>query len=480
MKNFTFFVILTAFVLAACGAPATPTFVPTLPPAPTNTLVPPPTETPIPPTATIEPSPTPLPLGGGGKLIMKVNPLLVPKEFNAQKPASWFVSSSDGTNLKLLDWQIWSLSPDGKRALTYTGDYPNYKVTLRNLDDTGAVPMDDSLSYFINSSYQTALWLPNGNVVLLAFEPKQQAKISAYIVSPDGKLTKWEKLSQIMKSYAHFLVISPDGENLYWENDSCPTGGGQCKSEYYLTKLDDSEQKRILSNVYSFQDMSISPSGQYIVYLDNSYQALNGCFIYKVADGTTTKITPDDKATGLGYCFSGNRGSHWSPTEDKLFGQNPDGYSVLNVPDGKITTFPEINAGSCYSASWTPDGKNLFLSVCTKDNSYKQYGMGGGVIDEYTKFVPSIGARLIDISSGIVTEYPDAGFCKTVISPDSKWVLFYLCKNENNLANPSQILNLDTKEMVPLFQGFVSDDPMALVQQNGASYYKGWLVFWIP
>jgi hypothetical protein len=176
-----------------------------------------------------------------------------------------------------------------------------FKQSLRNLDGTDAIPLDASLSYYIHSSFQTAIWLPNGTAVLLAFEPKQRAKISAYIVSPDGKLTKWEKLSQIMKNYAHFLVISPDGKNLYWRNESCPTGGGQCKPTYYLTKLDDSEQKRILYNVYSFQDMYISPSGQYIVYLDNSYQVLKGCFIYNVADGTVTKIASDKNPKGLGY-----------------------------------------------------------------------------------------------------------------------------------------------------------------------------------
>lgn len=59
MKNFTLFVILTIFALAACGAPATPIPEATLPPAPTKTPTPPPTETPMPPTATLTPSPTP-------------------------------------------------------------------------------------------------------------------------------------------------------------------------------------------------------------------------------------------------------------------------------------------------------------------------------------------------------------------------------------------------------------------------------------
>lgn len=49
MKKILFVVILTVFVLSACGTPATPV------PVPTNTPVPLPTETPIPPTATLVP-----------------------------------------------------------------------------------------------------------------------------------------------------------------------------------------------------------------------------------------------------------------------------------------------------------------------------------------------------------------------------------------------------------------------------------------
>jgi hypothetical protein len=92
-----------------------------------------------------------------------------------------------------------------------------------------------------------------------------------------------------------------------------------------------------------------------------------------------------------------------------------------------------------------------------------------------------LGQRVIDISDGKVTEYPDTGICNAAeISPDSKWVLLFLCTNENNLVvYPSQLLNLDTKEMVPLLQGFVSDDPKALAQSNDG-LYKDWSVFWIP
>jgi hypothetical protein len=488
VKKFLLVVVLTVFILSACGSIATPV------PAPTNTPLPPPTETPIPPTATLEPSPTPVPLGGGGKLIMKVNPLLVPKEFNAQEPASWFTASSDGTNLKLLDWQIWSLSPDGKRALTYTIDK---KVSLTNLDGTGLIPLDASLNFFINvwrrGYEQPAIWLPNGNVVVVARE-EQSAKASMYFISRDGKLTIWEKPSQIMGCGAELLFLSPNGEDIYWENIIC--GDGWSKHEYYVTKLDDSEQKQILKKAAkNAQSFYLSPSGQYIVYLNNRGLYPDGCYVYKIADGTTTKILPDipDRGIqGLGFCVNHN---HWSPTEDILVKEPidmKDGISIWSAADGKIShvgIFSDINAGGCDSISWTPDGKYLFLSVCVEKYSGELSSLHYSNGDITLPFDKSLGQRLINISTGEVTEYPDAGFCKNaVISPDSKWVLLDLCTNEKNLlVYPSQLLNLDTKEMVPLFQSFVSDNPEVLPEPPPCrqspcqdSIYKDWYIFWIP
>ncbi len=281
MKNFTLFVILTVFVLVACGAPATSTPEPTLSPAPTNTFVPP-------PTATLEPTLTPTP----------------------------------------------SLTP-----------LPPCDVSTR--------PLDDSLDYYVNSNYITAVCLPNGNKIVLAYEKKNPTKISAYIVSPDENLTKWEKPSQIMNKFAHFMFISPDGQKLYWKN-VVMCGNRQCKSEFYVTSLDDSEQKRIFTNINGAQDIYISPSGQYISYIDNSFQKLRGCFIYNIADDKSTKLVPDTSeygwVRGMDYCFGEN---HWSPKDDKLYAKTKTGYSVINVPDGEITSF------SMEWISWDDYYKNI-------------------------------------------------------------------------------------------------------------------------
>jgi len=308
-------------------------------------------------------------------------------------------------------------------------------------------------------------------VALIASEKKgygPNSRDSMYILNPDGELTKLEEPSKLMKHYAYFLLPSPDGRNIYWANSN--------SKERYVTNLDNMESKRILKKVVGFQDMHISPSGKYIVFLDNSYRTLNGCFIYNVADDTLTKIMPEDGSRGDHFCGFGN---HWSPTEDKLFGITRNGYALLNVPDGKITTFPGGDADSCRIASWMPDGKHIFLSLCT---TYDQYGMGEmnrpNINTRYQDFIQSIGARLMNISDGKVTKYPDGGFCEVIISPDSKWVLFYACKNQEKLIDsPSKMLNLDTKEMVPIFTEFVSKRTDAPPDQNNQYF---WSVTWLP
>jgi hypothetical protein len=282
MKKLTLFVLLTIFVLTACGSPTTTAFNPTLPPstvtlppAPTNTLIPPPTETPLRPTETLEPTLIPTP----------------------------------------------TLTP-----------VPPCNVDTR--------PSDDSVIFYINDNYTTAVCLPNGNKLVLAYEIKHPTKISAYIVNPDGKLTIWEKPSQLMQQFASFLFASPDGNILYWES-AVMCGNRECKTLYYASNLDDSGYKRIFANVNSAQNIYISPSGQYIVYLDNSFQQLRGCYIYDVEKNTSTRINPDNSKYGwatLGedYCFGEN---HWSPKDDKLYAETKTGYSIMNVPDGKITSF---------------------------------------------------------------------------------------------------------------------------------------------
>ena len=471
MKKILFVLFLMVFVLSACGTPENS--IPTTTSTPTSS----PTETPIPPTATLEPSPTPMPLGGGGNFIMQINPLLASAEVSSEESAIWFSASTDGTNLERLDWQVWSISPDGKHALTYNADNV---VTLKNLDGSSDIPLDESLDYYIiprsNVGNETTLWLPSGDVVVLAREKDNRTKFSVNIVSKEGKLTKLEKPSQIIKAYATFLFATPDGEKLFWKN----CANQSCK--YYVTALDDSEQTQIFGKLGSVQNVYISPSGKYASYVDNSGQKLRGCFIYDIAENTSTQLLPDDGLRGQDYCFGGN---HWSPIEDKLFGITPTGFSLLSVPDGEVTTFSEVNVGSCYIANWTPDGKNIFLSTCTEENTYNENGMGsmGGIDNAYfyiRDFVKSAGARLINVADGKVIEYPDAGFCNTSISPDSKWVLFYQCKDENNLATVSpQLLNLETKEMTPVLQELTSDNP-DIYARNGGGVDQSWLVFWTP
>lgn len=473
MKKIIFTVTLFIFIVSACAA--SEDAIPSVTSLPTTSNS---VNTPVQPTTTIEPSPTPtlVPLGGGGKFIMHINPLLVPEEFSPQKPYAWFSASSDGTNLKHLDYNIWSISPDGKRALVYN---QVGVVFLINLDDDSEIMLDDSLFYYFiprsSVDSQTAFWLPNGDAVVLAGEKANSGKLFVHIVGKDGAMRKLEKPTQIMRKYAAFLFSSPDGKYLYWKNCatiSCP--------QYYVTATDDSEQKQILGSLADVQEMHFSPSGQYATYITST--PVESCFIYNIADGTSTQLLPGENH-GLDFCSGG---SHWSPNEDKLFGRTKTGFSIFSAPDDEIIKtipFSEVNVGTCYVANWMPNGDGIFLSTCIdKDNLDGRNLMGGtNNVRLYMRdYVQSIGARLIDISSGKVTEYLDAGFCNAIVSPDSKWILFYQCKGENNLAvNPSQLLNLETQEMTPVFQEFVSDS-MEIYSRSSMDVDQSWLVFWLP
>ena len=461
----------------------TNTLISTNTPTSTNTITP--TYTPI-PTGTA----TPVPLGGEGTFVMGTSPHLVPKWFNSQEPFIWYSASSDGSNIKLLDGQIWSISPDGKRALTYTTNNNSDQnvVSLTNLDGAGTILLDNSIDYFIcnettDCHETTAMWLPNGDVMLLGYVKNQHSQISIYIVSPDGLLKKWEKPSLTMKNFADLLFVTPDGKKLIWQNYTC--ANSFCTtSGYYISSLDDSEQEHILPIIFAKQDTYLSPSGQYITYSDYSGGTFRGCYIYKIADGTSTKI-PQVSNIPMDFCNNLGTGSHWSPTEDKLWGPTMNGYSIYSVSDGtmnEIATFSDI--GYCFPR-WTPDGKYLFLNDCTdtktKFSDLENMKFFFKSFSDLT-FNESLGQGLIDISSGKITKFPDTGFCDNVISSDSQWALIYACKNEKDLVvYPSQLLNLNTKVMVPIFNDFVADSNLNISQTSGAIIHNTvWSVFWTP
>lgn len=169
-----------------------------------------------------------------------------------------------------------------------------------------------------------------------------------------------------------------------------------------------------------------------------------------------------------------------------------DGISIWSATDGKIryvSSYSDIKAGSC-GVIWTPDGKYLFLFVCSEKYSSEQFGIHFSKGDKILPFEKSLGQRLVNISTGEVIEYPDAGFCKNAfISPDSKWVLLSFCVNEENLLiYPSQLINLETKEMTPIFQNFLPENPEYIRnpyafendQPLPKDIYKDWYFFWFP
>jgi hypothetical protein len=282
---------------------------------------------------------------------------------------------------------------------------------------------------------------------------------------------------------AKLMFVTPDGKKLVWQNfilvDHMYKSSG-----YYISNLDDSEQEHILPNIFASQADYLSPSGQYILYHDFSKGDSRTCYGYNISNKTSTRIPPDSNAPRF-TCSSSGTGIPWSPTEDKFLGTTEKGYTIWTASDGtmnEIATYAEV--GYCFTR-WTPDGKSLFLNNCT--DSLKKFSELFSMDVAFHSstdfpFNEFLGQYLIDLSSGGITKYPDTGFCNTVISPDSKWVLIYACKNEQDLVvYPSQMLNLITKEMVPVFQDFVADSNENIAQPpNTFIDARVWSIIWTP
>jgi hypothetical protein len=102
-------------ILTACGPGQI--LGPTFTPMPTNTYTPTQTFTQTPtftstptltPTITLTPTNTPIPIGGGGDIIMGVNKLGIPSKFDSSNDVGWFYALSDGSKLTQFDTKITS------------------------------------------------------------------------------------------------------------------------------------------------------------------------------------------------------------------------------------------------------------------------------------------------------------------------------------------------------------------------------------
>jgi len=444
MKLF-YFVVILAFLVSACNqATTTPTAeLPTIPP----------TLTQIPPTITPTLSPTPEPAGGGGTIFVGVNKLLYPKEFTLDKPFGWFSATSNGSNLKSLDYEeIYRVSSDGKRMLVKQ----NGSLVLVNPDGANSKTLDTGTDVYIPYSSRGVLWLTNEKIVFLAAPKQSGEKSSMYVVNADGSgLTKLEKPMQDMGDVAVPLFGSNDAKSIYWVTGTDCHDRGICNEKYFVTKVDDTDQNQIWQNIQAASDrVYVSPSGKFILYYSYfGWSLKNGCILATVEGQTLSAVN---------NCYAGV----WSPVEDKLLEiswtqKNKAwlaSYVIWTEPGNQVTKLPAIDAAYC-SANWTPDGEKIFLSRCV-DNE---------VWGRKTNY---LGSRLINISDGTITEYPDSNMCVTAISPDSKWVISYNCYTSDSKPASSQLINLETKEAQPVLEGFVSTDPKAL--QMGMSFY------WVP
>ena len=325
-----------------------------------------------------------------------------------------------------------------------------------------SIQLDDSLNYCINCSFQTAIWLSDGRIIIAASQKALQAKMNIYFVSLDGSLTEWKELSQLSKKYVELLFITPNNEQLFWRNHG--------ENEYYISSLENSGSINFSPKATRYQDVHISPSGRYVSYVGFTGTNTMACFLYDLSDGSSTKMVfPDGSPISLEYCFGNN---HWSPTEDKLFGD----FSTISIPDYAITSYPHLENEICYSTNWTPDGKFLFNTNCTTHGS-----SGSSGLKKYINyFFDTIDSKLINIDDGSITEFQNIGFCDPVVSPDSKWVLLYNCTDALNLVVPTSLLiNLETKSMTPVFEDVFSRNRDDLLFP-GQPPPTLWTVFWVP
>jgi hypothetical protein len=251
----------------------------------------------------------------------------------------------------------------------------------------------------------------------------------------------------------NLLFISPDGKGFYWVTGSYCADTGICNEKYFITQVDDSDQQQVWKNFTNVgSTIYLSPSGKYITF---------GTYFPSNKTKTCSLATIEGKVLSIieveGNSFCG-RGNPWSPIEDKALVESWSGayyssqkhYSIWTAPYGSIITFYEFDAGDCFNASRMPDGRSIFLAICTE----KYFG---GLNKK------TLGQRIINISDGKVTEYPeDFGFCKYIISPNSKWAYFYACANDNYIINhPSRILNLETNQNYSIFEEFQTNNPIA-------------------
>lgn len=467
------------FVLSACGT--TENSIPSTTDTPTSS----PTETPIPPTATIEPSPTPAPIGGGGTIYMQVNQKIIPEEWNVTNPCGWFSSSSDGSNLSLLEpeMEIYNISPDGKFMIVRVGG----KLAVMETSDGSLKILNTENETYLSKTYdfihesliyyaKSVIWLPDDRFVFLA-SAISEGKSIFYISSPDGNsVTKLNQPTSTAEDETALLFLSKNESNkFYWVTGRQCQERGMCDEKYFLSNIDDLEQQQVWQEIKNSGDnIFLSPSGKYIAhgaYFGNRDEN-NGCYLATIDGEPISKI----EVEGESFC---NRGNIWSPKEDKLlaygwetrdeslkntFRYNKKYYVVWTAPDGNTMRLPDFGdeISDCGAVEWLPDGQHIFFATCTD----VFYGLATNVL----------GQRLVDVTTNEVKDFPSFGFCNYGISPAANWVLFYSCKTgrtEDKITLSSQLLNLETGETLPIFEEFMSNNPIKNATER-------WTIYWSP
>ncbi len=454
------FFISCSLALGGCTAVTVQTVTPTTPldPSPAATLAPTMTFTPL-PTKTPTPTLAPTPMGGGGMLLFSAHRSVFSGEL-AAPPADFnvYAAHPDGSGLTALTQEsagasniLAGPSPDGQQVLYYSTSLPGNKIYQDDKKvDLWVISLQTSqpvqlTTKDVHSYLAGATWAPDGSVYFIGWDMEG---MGLFHVSADGSgLARVAKpVSPAATGKAEILFFDPDKTGLYWATGASCSSGALCGARYYRTALDGSDQQQVWKWLKGVDDhLALSPDGQWLAYqqwisqqIPESYK--NGCYVASM-DGS--KIQQMRGKNPRCYIIP-HQTDFWSPDGKSFVYLTTDGdlnkYPVhLFSPDqNTIVDLPDLQTPSCEQYHWLPNENRILFTYCRSN-------FGG--YDSPTS------NRMMDLTSGTVTAYPNTDYCEVSFSPDSRTAFMYNCHSEGvgEVKFRFYTLDLDTSTLTPLF-----------------------------
>ena len=361
MKKALTIVLLSVFLLTACGTTppptatevpqavesATPSITPTITLAPTQTLT---------PTPVFTPTVTPTPIGGGmGKILFL-------SKRDDEGHSEVYSMNSDGSNqtrlthhgyvfefqwspdrrkiafTSSLDFQIYVINVDGSNEsrLTNQGNnsYPRWSPNGKKIVFVSSRDTDTEADYFRKYSFDTAL--------LLGYE--------IYVMSSDGSSQTRLTNNQKQDNYPEW---APDGNKIAFWSSSPNTG-----SNIYVMNADGSKQTQLINNHRYNIGHQWSPDGKKITFMSTGYSRTDLYEIHVIdADGSDEMRLTRSKGSDME--------PKWSPDSKTLAFIYEDDSRTQICTMKEDGSERECLTKTIYDnePQWSPDGKKiLFVS----------------------------------------------------------------------------------------------------------------------